>query len=119
VDIVFLLVLFISFHPDSVTRLDHTLAVGRILYIFSILTMGTFADQRCGTCDAIFPTLMALEAHQEEADHWSSDDEDEDDDDKDVDGRRDLSEDSQLDTEDEMELDCKDRQLKKERLFLI
>lgn len=82
--------------------------------------VGTFADQRCGTCDAIFPTLMALEAHQEEADHWSSDDEDDDDDDdKDLDGRRDLSEDSQLDTEDEMELDCKDRQLKKERLFLI
>ncbi|XP_046655564.1 nucleolin-like [Daphnia pulicaria] len=73
----------------------------------------------CGTCDAIFPTLMALEAHQEEADHWSSDDDEDDDDDKDVDGRRDLSEDSQLDTEDEMELDCKDRQLKKERLFLI
>lgn len=101
------------------TRLDHTLAVGRILYIFSILMVGTFADQRCGTCDAIFPTLMALEAHQEEADHWSSDDDEDDDDDKDLDGRRDLSEDSQLDTEDEMELDCKDRQLKKERLFLI
>jgi hypothetical protein len=102
-----------------VTRLDHhTLAVGRILYIFFDPDGG--ADQRCGTCDAIFPTLMALEAHQEEADHWSSDDEEEDDDDdKDVDGRRDLSEDSQLDTEDEMELDCKDRQLKKERLFLI
>lgn len=73
----------------------------------------------CGTCDAIFPTLMALEAHQEEADHWSSDEDDEDDeDDKNMDGH-DSSEDSQLDTEDEMELDGKDHQLKKERLFLI
>ena len=86
-----------------------------------IARSSSFVDQRCGTCDAIFPTLMALEAHQEEADHWSSDEEDDDDedDDKDLDGRHDLSEDSQLDTEDEMELDRKDRQLKKERLFLI
>lgn len=77
--------------------------------------------KRCGTCDAIFPTLMALEAHREEVDHWSSDDEDDDEDDEDLElDDHDMSDDdSQLDTEDEMELERKDRKLKKERLFLI
>lgn len=74
----------------------------------------------CGTCDAIFPSMMALEAHQEEADHWSSEDDYSEDGDESGDRARSARcDDSPLDTEDEMELDRRDRQLQKDRLFLI
>lgn len=41
---------------------------------------------RCSACDSLFPSLMALEHHKEEFEHWSGDEdvctesEDEDDD---------------------------------------
>lgn len=28
---------------------------------------------RCGACDSLFPSLMALEHHKEEFEHWSGD----------------------------------------------
>jgi len=69
----------------------------------------------CGTCEAIFPNEMALESHQEATDHWS--DADDDDDDESI---EELSDDSALDTEDEIEIDRKAKDpLKKERVFLL
>lgn len=29
---------------------------------------------RCSACDSLFPSLMALEHHKEEFEHWSGDD---------------------------------------------
>lgn len=36
------------------------------LYLFS----------RCSACDSIFPSLMSLEHHKEEFEHWSEEDDD-------------------------------------------
>jgi len=70
----------------------------------------------CGTCEAIFPNQMALESHQEATDHWSDADDDDDEDES----IEELSDDSALDTEDEMEIDRKSKDpLKKERVFLL
>ena len=68
---------------------------------------------RCGTCEAIFPTLMSLEKHQEEADHWSDYEDEEE-------SIENLSDDSALDSDDEIEIDrnAKDH-LKNERVFLL
>ncbi|GLH16535.1 Uncharacterized protein GBIM_20787 [Gryllus bimaculatus] len=30
--------------------------------------------KRCSACDSLFPSLMALEHHKEEFEHWSGDD---------------------------------------------
>ena len=45
--------------------------------LVSLLTFCRRNMKRCGTCEAIFPTLMALESHREETDHWSDEDDDE------------------------------------------
>ena len=59
---------------------------------------------------------MALESHQEATDHWSDADDDDDEDES----IEELSDDSALDTEDEMEIDRKSKDpLKKERVFLL
>ena len=59
---------------------------------------------------------MALESHQEATDHWSDADDDDDDDES----IEELSDDSALDTEDEIEIDRKAKDpLKKERVFLL
>lgn len=47
------------------------------------------SSTRCSTCENVFPTLMSLEAHKEETNHWSDDDlfldDDDDDDDDEID----------------------------------
>ena len=59
---------------------------------------------------------MALESHQEATDHWSDVDDDDDSDES----IEELSDDSALDTEDEIEIDRKSKDpLKKERVFLL
>lgn len=88
--------------------------------------LSLFGFQSCTTCEAVFPTMMALETHQEETEHWSEDEYQEDEDGRRIDSSKAIDEEdsdcgSQLDTEDEMELHrVKNRHyLKKERLFLI
>jgi len=101
-------------------------------------TKTVFLSFRCGTCDEVFTSQMALDRHQEEKEHWSDDDDDDDDvedtddeEDDDEENQEDeiTSDDSQLDTEDEMELEgnsgrqkgysTQAHQLKKERSFLL
>ncbi|KAF5292728.1 hypothetical protein FQA39_LY13887 [Lamprigera yunnana] len=36
-----------------------------------------FTVNRCSACDSLFPSLMALEHHKEEFEHWSGDEDDE------------------------------------------
>jgi len=70
----------------------------------------------CGTCEAIFRNQMALESHQEAHGHWSDDDDDDDD----GESVEEFSDDSALDSDDEIEIERKANDpLKKERVFLL
>ena len=45
----------------------------------------TMPNVRCSECDTLFNSLMDLEHHKEELQHWSEDDDEEDDSDVDYD----------------------------------
>ncbi|PSN51674.1 hypothetical protein C0J52_09609 [Blattella germanica] len=38
-----------------------------------LLSKSTKEPTRCSACDSLFPSLMALEHHKEEFEHWSGD----------------------------------------------
>lgn len=48
-----------------------------VLFLSFFFGICGFHLNRCSGCDTLFPSLMLLEHHKEEFEHWSDDDDDE------------------------------------------
>lgn len=51
-----------------------------VVFFINIVLLGVrnFRSNRCSGCDTLFPSLMLLEHHKEEFEHWSDDGDDDD-----------------------------------------
>lgn len=58
---------------EEISCYEYALPVVKIGSI-SIIILTLFIDFSCSSCDSLFSTLMALEHHKEEFEHWSGED---------------------------------------------